>query len=125
MSRQTTAQKRKIRRMMHWSRRKENKKNNENFCAKNRSTRKKMSLGYNSDESSADDLQVSSSTSSKSSVASILETIFPFSKAKLQRQSKKESLGKVSSGRRSRSSKSSSTNSIWRTVSSTLGLDQK
>uniref|UniRef100_A0A6C0F3Y9 Uncharacterized protein n=1 Tax=viral metagenome TaxID=1070528 RepID=A0A6C0F3Y9_9ZZZZ len=126
MPKKTAAQKRKIRRMMNWSRRKEDQES-PHFRTKNRGTRKKFNLGYQSDESSPrsssskDDLQVSSSTGS--SVASILETIFPFSKS--QTQIKKSSLANVSSGRHSRSSKSSSTNSIWRTVSSVLGLDEK
>lgn len=129
MPKKTAAQKRKIHRMMRWSRREENQQP-QYFRSKNRATRKKLGIGYHSDESSPrsannkDDLQVFSS--SGSSVISILETIFPFSKS--QTQIKKSSLTNVSSGRHSRSSKSSSntsSNSIWRTVSSVLGLDEK
>jgi hypothetical protein len=123
---------RKIRRMMNWTRREEKDQKQGHYIPKNRGTRKKKGMGYQSDESSprsgssTDDLQVSSSsTSTGSSVISILETIFPF--AKTQTQTQQPPSRKLSSGRRSKSSKSSSptsSNSIWRTVSSTLGFDE-
>ena len=116
----TQAQKRKLRRMMRWSRLEETDKPPEPYRTKNRGTRKRLGLGYQSDESSP-----SSASSTGSSVISILETIFPF--AKPQTQARRLSSGRTSLGRRTRSSKSSasaSSNSIWRTVSSVLGLDE-
>jgi hypothetical protein len=127
MPKKTRAQKRKIHRMMRWSRREETDNPPEPYRTKNWGTRRKRGVaGYESSPrsaSSTDDLQVSSSMGS--SVTSILETIFPF--AKPETPARRSSSGRTSSGRRTRSSKSSSSvssNSIWKTVSSVLGLDE-
>lgn len=127
MPKYTRAQKRKLHRKLHrimsWSRREETDKPPELYRTKNRGTRKRLGIGYQSNESSP--RSASSASSTGSSVISILETIFPF--AKSQTQARRLSSGRTSSGRRTRSSKSSasaSSNSIWRTVSSVLGLDE-